>query len=998
MRVMHFSPVWPANRRERGRRRRASRLACSAVLVAGLLGCVLPQAASAASGFAQSKTNPPYAACPETTSGSPICEAIAVPTVAVSSGEALGSEFQGAGEKGGFDPKDLRAAYELPETGGSEETVAIVDSQNDPYAESDLQKYREKYKVYYKGTETACTEANGCFKKIDTNGETEKEAKEHSKSFPTESSNALEISLDIDMVAAACAECHILLVESLGEALTEGEVVSNNLPALEEAYKFTYKYSGKEYKTTEISNSWDVWEGSAITEAEQKSDDEKYLDHPGVPITFASGDYGYSGQLRWPGSSRYVISAGATKLTKVEKPKEGERAWTEEPWREYIDEEGYRTYVGVTHGAGTTSGCSKYEPKPEWQKDKEGCAKRADVDAAVVGACDSPVSIYDTDVGGWYNECGTSDSAPFLAGVEAISTPHSRNLGAQAFYIAGENKTLYDITKGGNGECGDLTGETFTKCHAEYGYESSVECGAPETLHYYLCHAQVGYDGPTGWGAPDGPVASGPAVSTEAATSVAKTGASLNGTVDPEGVETKYYFEYDTKEYKLGEGPHGTKTTEASAGAGTSNVKESKAITGLTANTKYDFRIVATNGTGTTYGLNQVFTTLPNAPENITLPVASPETPDQAVPESSTTGTWTNGPTSYKYQWELCSATGGECAAISGATSSTFTPVEANVKHTLVVKVTAKNSGGESAPVSSKATKQIKPIGEITEYALSPGSEPEGIAAGPDGNLWFAQWDAGKIGKITTSGTITEYSLPEANRQKNIVAGPDGDMWFTVMLANRIGKSTTSGAITEYALPANSDPYDITAGPDGNLWFTEWESNRIGKITTSGAITEYALPAAKGPYAISEGPDGNLWFTAQRVVGKITTSGAVTEYSLPEGSLPGGITTGPDKNLWFTDDYSTSGASYIDKITTSGAITEYSLPKNSFPVDIAAGPDENLWFTDHGASKIGRITTSGAVTEYPLSERSRPESIVAGPDDNLWFTDSGTSKIGKITP
>jgi streptogramin lyase len=996
MRVMHFGPVWQAGGRERVQKRRASRLVSLAILVAALLACIIPQAANAASGFAQSKTDPPFAACPETTSGSPICEAIAVPTVAVSSGEALGSEFQGAGEKGGFDLKDLRAAYKLPETGGSEETVAIVDSHNDPYAESDLQKYREKYKVYYKGTETACTEANGCFKKIDTNGETEKEAKEHSKSFPTESSNSLEISLDIDMVAAACAECHILLVESLGEALTEAEVVGNNLPALEEAYKFTYKSSGKEYKTTEISNSWDVWEG-AISEAEQKSDDEKYLDHPGVPITFASGDYGYSGRLRWPGSSQYVISAGATKLTKVEKPKEGERAWTEEPWREYINIYGERTYVGE-HGAGTTSGCSKYEAKPEWQKDKEGCGKRTDVDAAVVGACDSPVSIYDTDVGGWYNECGTSDSAPFLAGVEALSTPHSRNLGAQAFYIAGENKTLYDITKGGNGECGDLTGETFTKCHAEYGYESSVECGAPETLHYYLCHALVGYDGPTGWGAPDGALASGPAVTTEAATGVTKTGASLNGTVNPEGVETKYFFEYDTKEYKRGEGPHGTKTAEASAGAGTSNVKESKAITGLAANTKYDFRIVATNSTGTTDGLNQVFTTLPNAPENITLPVASPETPDQAVPESTTTGTWTNSPTSYAYQWDRCNATGGECAAISGGTSSTYTPVEADVKHTLVVKVTAKNIGGESAPASSKATKQVEAIGEITEYSLpSGGGAPEGITAGPDGNLWFTIGYPNKIGKMTPTGEVTEYSGAEEGFSTGIATGLDKNLWVTESDSSKIAKVTTSGAITEYVLP-RSGPKRIVSGPDGNLWFTEGIGD-IGKITTSGTITEYFVASESSPDGITAGPskEGALWFTEYRAgkIGKITTAGGVTEYSLPSGREPDAITAGPDGNLWFCDWGKNSA---IGKITTSGTITEYSLPEYASPEEIVAGPDGNLWFTEHGKEQITRITTAGVMTTYAVPANSDPKAITVGPEGNIWFADYNSRKLGKITP
>ncbi len=570
--------------------RKLGGLAClMIVLAAALLGCVLPQTASAASGFRLSRTKPPRSACPELVPGDPECEAISVPTVPASSAEAIGPELEGTGEKGGFDPEDLRKAYKLPEMGGSSQTVAVVDEYNASTVEADLKTYREKYKL------PECTEANKCFEKVNQKGE--------KASYPAnEPEWAIETSLDLDMVSAACGQCHILLVEANG-ASTEAEFISNMLAAEETAY--SHETYGE--KTTEISNSWDTWEGVSLSEAEQKSDDEKYLDHPGVPITFASGDFGYyTGKLRWPGSSQYVISVGATKLTKVEKPKEGERAWAEEPWREYINVYGERTYVGETHGAGTTSGCSKYETKPEWQKDKAGCEHRTDVDVAVDGACDSPVSIYDTYVGGWYNECGTSDAAPFLAGVEALSNVHSKSLGAQAFYLAGEKGSTFDVTKGGNGECGDLTGEKFTECHAKYGYESSGECGSPETLHYYLCHAQVGYDGPTGWGAPDGPleVVGAPSVTTGLASSLTGTGATLNGTVNPEGSETKYYFEYGLEKEK-----YEHKTAEVSAGSGTSSVEESKAVTGLATDTTYHFRIVATNSGGTTYGSDQAFST-----------------------------------------------------------------------------------------------------------------------------------------------------------------------------------------------------------------------------------------------------------------------------------------------------------------------------------------------------------------------------------------------------
>lgn len=60
MRVLHSSPVLRARRCERVRGCRTSWLACLAVLVAALLGCVLPQAASAggATGLGSSLMEP----------------------------------------------------------------------------------------------------------------------------------------------------------------------------------------------------------------------------------------------------------------------------------------------------------------------------------------------------------------------------------------------------------------------------------------------------------------------------------------------------------------------------------------------------------------------------------------------------------------------------------------------------------------------------------------------------------------------------------------------------------------------------------------------------------------------------------------------------------------------------------------------------------------------------------------------------------------------------
>jgi virginiamycin B lyase len=89
-----------------------------------------------------------------------------------------------------------------------------------------------------------------------------------------------------------------------------------------------------------------------------------------------------------------------------------------------------------------------------------------------------------------------------------------------------------------------------------------------------------------------------------------------------------------------------------------------------------------------------------------------------------------------------------------------------------------------------------------------------------------------KIGRITTSGTITDFPLPSpVSGPVGIAAGPDGALWFAERATNKIGRITTTGTITEFPLPTpQSLPLRITAGPNNTLWFTE-QIGQIGRIT-----------------------------------------------------------------------------------------------------------------------------------------------------------------------
>jgi len=96
-----------------------------------------------------------------------------------------------------------------------------------------------------------------------------------------------------------------------------------------------------------------------------------------------------------------------------------------------------------------------------------------------------------------------------------------------------------------------------------------------------------------------------PAVTTTAATGVTSSGATLNGTVNPEGAATTYQFQYGPTTSYGSVAP----ASPGSAGSGSSSVNESAAVSGLSASTTYHYRLTATNATGTTNGSDQTLTT-----------------------------------------------------------------------------------------------------------------------------------------------------------------------------------------------------------------------------------------------------------------------------------------------------------------------------------------------------------------------------------------------------
>jgi subtilase family serine protease len=316
----------------------------------------------------------------------------------------------------GLTPKDLQHAYKLPSsTAGKRQTIAIVDSYNDPNAESDLAVYRATFGL------PPCTTTNGCFRKVDQDG---------GKKYPQpDASWASEISLDLAMISAIAPNSHILLVEAN----------SANLVDLGRAVDTAVRMGA-----TEVSNSY----GSPETASDATSM-AHYYNHPGVPITASTGDRGYGVQI--PAAYNTVIAVGGTTLS----PSTNARGWTESAW------------------SGSGSGCSRYISKPKWQTNNQ-CNHRVVADVSAVADPDTGVAVYDSYQsydGNWSVYGGTSASAPIIAGIYALAGNVKK---VSASYLYNHTANLHDITAGRNGIC-----QATYLCTSGKGYDGPTGLGTP---------------------------------------------------------------------------------------------------------------------------------------------------------------------------------------------------------------------------------------------------------------------------------------------------------------------------------------------------------------------------------------------------------------------------------------------------------------------------------------------------------------------------------------
>jgi subtilase family serine protease len=314
----------------------------------------------------------------------------------------------------GWAPIDLETRYHLTSligTRGAGQIVAIVDAGDNPTAATDVATYRTQFSL---GTPT--------FKKYNQLGQ--------QSNYPSYTGWSVEISLDTEMVSAACPKCTIYLVEANSASSSDLDTAEAEAVTL-----------GAHI----ISNSWICYGSVSCVNTSDFS-------MPGVEYLAASGDSGYNHNGA-PEALATVVSVGGTQLAKTG------TTYSETAW----------------NGAG--SGCATGVTKPSWQHDT-GCTSRTDSDVSAEAGCSPGVAEYDQHDGGWFGVCGTSAASPDIAGIFGLAQNASSQNAARKIWAQSDRKNdrdLNDVTSGSNGSCGGIY-----LCTAGVGYDGPTGWGTPK--------------------------------------------------------------------------------------------------------------------------------------------------------------------------------------------------------------------------------------------------------------------------------------------------------------------------------------------------------------------------------------------------------------------------------------------------------------------------------------------------------------------------------------
>jgi hypothetical protein len=373
------------------------------------------------------------------------------------------------------------------------------------------------------------------------------------------------------------------------------------------------------------------------------------------------------------------------------------------------------------------------------------------------------------------------------------------------------------------------------------------------------------------------------------------------------------------------------------------------------------------NATMATYGYS------PPTPANSLAPAISGTTTFGQV-LTTTTGTWSNSPT-YAYQWSRAATSGGSYTNISGANSSTYTLVAADVGQFLKSTVTATNGSG-SASSTSSATAQIakatptfsswsnvvKTFGDANYTVTAPT-----VTGSLSGSFSYGSSNSAVISVSGTtftvagggSATITATFTPTDSASYNTA------ITTNTVTVNKAAQSAITITTTAATYGTNLTLASTGGSTDGTYTYTKVSGN----CTLSGAVL---TPTATGSCVIQS----NL-ATTSNYLAAISTATTIT---IASGSVSASLTLAPGNFTFRQAKNITAVATVAGTITfrAAGKVLPGCIKKavnagNSFTAICSYRPTNHSLVTISATLNptdsfyVGTVTNSA---QYPVTRRT----------------------------
>ena len=277
---------------------------------------------------------------------------------------------------------------------------------------------------------------------------------------------------------------------------------------------------------------------------------------------------------------------------------------------------------------------------------------------------------------------------------------------------------------------------------------------------------------------------------------------------------------------------------------------------------------------------------------------------------TSTTGTWSNTPNSYAYQWSRSATSGGSYTNISGAVNSTHRLVAADVGQYLKVTATASNASG-SASATSVATAQIakatptfsswtnvtKTFGDANYTVTAPS-----VTGSLAGSFGYSSSNTGVISISSSTFTVAGggSTTITANFTPTDTANYNSASTTNTVTVNKASQSAITITTTTATYGTNLTLTSTGGSTGGAYSYTKVSGN----CTLAGAVL---TPTATGNCVVQSSLAANANYLAE-------TSTATT-ITISSGTVSASLTLAPGNLIFRQAKAITAVATVAGKVT-----------------------------------------------------------------------------------